>query len=319
MNQEKIAIVLTTYNPNHEYFIKQIDSIRAQTWQNWVCYIVDDKSAQEYQTFIQKVVEGDSRFICYFHDTNLGSYHNFERGLNYCLKDPAIASIAFSDQDDIWHQEKLKLLVEKMRADNAVLVHSDLTVVNDKEEIIHQSCWEYEGRNPEGTNFGVLLLKNTITGCSMLFCASILPKVLPFPVQKEIVWHHDNWVALVASKLGKLSHLRTPLIFYRQHANNSTLGAKKKSSSLLYQFNSWKKKGFNIGGNSYLNQKRLSDAIHSRLSLKNNPFDNAKFDFGLRVLSLGYQCYQSGNEATGIALRYTVLKVLFDFRKIFKK
>ena len=39
---EKIAIVLATYNPNLEYFQKQIQSIKNQTYQNYICHIVDD-------------------------------------------------------------------------------------------------------------------------------------------------------------------------------------------------------------------------------------------------------------------------------------
>ena len=82
---EKIAIVLATYNPNLEYFKKQIESIKNQSYQNWICHIVDDCSQIEYQIAIQKIIAEDSRFICHFHDQNLNHYYNFERGLKYCI------------------------------------------------------------------------------------------------------------------------------------------------------------------------------------------------------------------------------------------
>ena len=114
---EKIGIVLATYNPQLEYFQKQIQSIQNQTLLNWVCHIVDDCSQPEYQTAIKKIVENDSRFICHFHSNNLKHYYNFQRGLQYCIEDPKITAIAFSDQDDIWIPEKLEVLLKELRSD----------------------------------------------------------------------------------------------------------------------------------------------------------------------------------------------------------
>ena len=65
---EKIAIVLATYNPNLEYFKKQIQSIKNQSYQNWICHIVDDCSQMKYQIPIQKIIAEDTRFTWHFHD-----------------------------------------------------------------------------------------------------------------------------------------------------------------------------------------------------------------------------------------------------------
>ena len=94
---EKIAIVLATYNPNLEYFQKQIQSIKNQSYQNWICYIIDDCSQIEYQIAIQRIIAEDTRFICHFHDQNLNHYYNFERGLKYCIEDKTITAIALAD------------------------------------------------------------------------------------------------------------------------------------------------------------------------------------------------------------------------------
>ena len=107
--QEKIGIVLATYNPKIEYLQKQIESIKSQSWENWICHIVDDCSQSIYQTAIQKIVVNDSRFICHFYKNNLNHYHNFERGLKYCAEDETLTAIALADQDDIWHTDKLSI------------------------------------------------------------------------------------------------------------------------------------------------------------------------------------------------------------------
>ncbi len=318
ISQEKIAIVLATYNPHPQYLSKQLASIRQQTWRNWVCHIVDDDSLPEHQEKIQTLVGGDPRFICHFHGTNVGSYHNFERGLQYCVEDEAISSIAFSDQDDIWHPEKLKTLIEKMRSSHALLIHSDLLVVNDQEQVIHPSCWEYEGRNPEKLTPELLLLRNTVTGCSLLFCASLLPQVLPFPMQRNVAWHHDLWVALAAAKLGTIAHLRQPLVAYRLHGNNS-IGAVKDAGKISKELTVWAGKNFRVTGNSYLIHKELSQEFYKRFAPESrNPFDDRSLDFGLRILQLGWQSYWSGYGSEGITMRIFLLKFLFDLRRVFQ-
>ena len=58
-----IAICMATYNPNMELFRAQVESIREQTYGNWVCVISDDCSEQELFDRIAEVVEGDDRFL----------------------------------------------------------------------------------------------------------------------------------------------------------------------------------------------------------------------------------------------------------------
>jgi glycosyltransferase involved in cell wall biosynthesis len=326
-SDEKIGIVLATYNPQLEYFEKQIESIKNQSWQNWICYIVDDCSHPEYQVSIQKIVADDSRFICHFHNENLNHYQNFERGLKYCIEDPIedpiqnskITAICFCDQDDIWQPEKLKVSLEQLRLQNAVLVHSDLELINNQDQTIHPSAWNFEGRNPEQLSPELLLLRNVVTGCSLLFCTSLLDDILPFPPQDEIKWYHDWWVAIVASQKGKIVHISQPLIRYRIHASNS-VGVMSDAGKFYREFFVWVTKKFRITGKSYLIHRNLSQAFYNRFKRQLapnwfNPFDDKRLDFGLGILQLAYKSLQVGYNSEGIALRIWVLKVLFDINR----
>ncbi|MBW4644602.1 MAG: glycosyltransferase [Goleter apudmare HA4340-LM2] len=318
--QEKIGIVLATYNPNLGYFQKQIQSIQNQTWQNWVCHIVDDCSQPEYQSAIQKIVENDSRFIYHFHCDNLKHYHNFERGLQYCIQDSTITAISFSDQDDIWIADKLKVLLKKLRSEQALLVHSDLELINSKDETINSSTWNFEGRNPEKSTVELLLLRNVVTGCSLLFCTSLIPYILPFPQQKEIGLHHDWWVALAAIQIGKIIHIRQPLVRYRLH-NANTVGAMQDAGKFYSEIMLWISKKYRITGKSYFTHYNLSKAFYARFQQQlganwSNPFDEQKLDFGLGILKLCYQSLKTGYRAEGIALRIWFFKFLFDINKI---
>ncbi|MBW4509770.1 MAG: glycosyltransferase family 2 protein [Scytonematopsis contorta HA4267-MV1] len=318
--EEKIGIILATYNPNLEYFQKQIESIKNQSWQNWVCHIVDDCSQTEYQDSIKKIVADDLRFICHFHSENINHYQNFERGLRYCAQYAEITAISFCDQDDIWQQDKLKVSLEKLRSENALLVHSDLELINNHDQIIHPSAWNFEGRNPQQASSDLLLLRNVVTGCSLLFCTSLLDDILPFPEQDEIKWYHDWWVAIVASQRGKIVHINQPLIRYRIHDSNS-VGVMSDAGKFHKELSVWISKKFRITGKSYLIHRNLSQAFYNRfkqqLTLNYfNPFDDKRLDFGLGILQLAYKSFKVGYNSEGIALRIWVLKVLFDLKKI---
>jgi len=320
---EKIAIVLATYNPNLEYFQKQIQSIKNQSYQNWICHIVDDCSQMEYQTAIQTIIAEDSRFIYHFHNQNLNHYYNFERGLKYCIEDKTITAIALADQDDIWYSEKLAVLLENLRYQQAVLVHSDLQMIDSNDEIINHSTWKFEGRNPEKLSIYLLLLRNVVTGCSVLFCASLIKDVLPFPPQKRIHWYHDWWIALVAAQKGKIAHIHQPLVMYRIHGLNN-VGVTQDAGKFYRELLAWISKKFKITGNSYLVHRDLSKAFYQRFPQEldninwSSPFDDKNLDFGFKILKLCYKSLLSGYNSEGIALRIWALKVLFDLEKIRK-
>ncbi|MEH2256940.1 glycosyltransferase [Nostoc sp.] len=317
---EKIGIVLATYNPDLEYFQKQIQSIQNQTWLNWVCHIADDCSQPEYQTAIQKVVENDSRFICHFHSHNIKHYYNFERGLQYCIQDPKITAIAFSDQDDIWQAQKLKVLITKLRSEQTLLAHSDLELIDSHDQTINHSTWDFEGRQPEKATVELLLLRNVVTGCSLLFCSSLITDILPFPQQNEIGWHHDWWIALVAIQKGKIGHIRQPLVRYRLHTSN-TVGAMQNAGNFYTELMLWFRKKYRIAGKSYLIHSNLSKVFQARFyqqlnSSWSNPFDDRRLDFGLGILKLCYQSLKAGYHSEGIALRIFIFKILFDIQRV---
>lgn len=322
-DKEKIGIVLATYNPEVEYFQKQIQSIQNQTWHNWVCHIVDDCSRLEYQAEIQKIVENDSRFIYHFHNDNLKPYHNFERGLQYCVADSTITAIAFSDQDDIWQPQKLEISIAKLRSEQLLLVHSDLELIDTHDKTINPSTWNFEGRNPENATVELLLLRNVFTGCSLLFCTSLLTYILPFPQQNEIAWHHDWWVALVAIQQGKIGHIHQPLVRYRLHSSN-TVGVRRDAGKLYVELIVWLSKKCRITGKSYLIHRNLSKAFYNRFQHQlglnwTDPFDDGQLDFGLGIFKLGYQSWRNRYGSEGIALRIWILKVLFDIQKIYHR
>ncbi|MDJ1182797.1 glycosyltransferase [Roseofilum casamattae] len=318
----KIAIVLATYNPHPTYFQKQIQSLREQTWQNWICYVVDDRSSAESQAIITSTLGNDCRFCFFSHSENTGSYHNFERGLQLCAEDETIDAIATCDQDDIWIRDKLETQWQALESKSAILVHSDLELIDGQDKTRYPSAWEFERRSPQNLTPERLLLRNTITGCAMMFRSELLAKILPFPLHNGGDWCHDWWIALMASHQGAIAHLTVPLVRYRIHESNS-VGVVRNAGTFSQELIAGLQKAEKLQGLSYITHRNLNRAVCDRENLNpndlhHNPFSGESLNFGLPILCLGWQSWQGGYGSPGIAMRVFVHKCRHDLARLFE-
>lgn len=226
-----IEILLATYN-GEKFLAKQLDSLLSQTISDFKLTINDDHSKD---STMQIIDEYRSKFDSIeVSSIKCGSArNNFAHLLNKCTGN----YVLFADQDDVWFPDKIKKLVEAMmKAETLygsscpILIHSDACLIDDLDNMIDHSMWQYQYINPEvGESFGRVLTQNIVTGCTMIANRSLIEKAAPMP-DKALI--HDWWLAIVACAFGKLIPLREPTIMYRQHSSNQ-LGAVKFDSRLI--------------------------------------------------------------------------------------
>jgi glycosyltransferase involved in cell wall biosynthesis len=225
----EIDVLLATYN-GAEFLEEQLKSIVSQTFQSWRVIARDDGSVDATMDILERYAKGFPEKIKIVRD----GFHLGARGsFSALMKLSEAPYIAFCDQDDIWLPEKLAVLVSAVKQQEAiagnevaVLVHSDLEVVDKKMNRIAASFWAYQGIQPERNKLGQLVLENTVTGCAMLFNRALLGRCDEVP---EAAYMHDYWLTLIAAALGRIVFVRESLVRYRQHGNN-TLGAVKLSN-----------------------------------------------------------------------------------------
>jgi glycosyltransferase involved in cell wall biosynthesis len=208
---DRIAICMATYNPEPALLQAQLDSIRAQTDESWVCVISDDRSDAESFESIISAVGDDPRFTVSRSSNRIGFYRNFERALTMAPADAEL--VALSDQDDRWYPEKLAVL--RAAIGDAGLVYSDMRLVDAAGNHIRETLWR--GRRNNHSNLASMLIANSVAGAASLMRREVVEASLPFPDGPG--WEfHDHWIGAIALAGWRLAYVDRPLYDYVQHS-----------------------------------------------------------------------------------------------------
>lgn len=229
-----IDILISTYN-GEKYLSQLLDSLLNQVYQNFKILIRDDGSYDNTLNIISFYAKSNPQQISYLDldSINIGVLKSFERLLTLSTSN----YIMFCDQDDVWLPDKIGKTLNLMQeseakyVDKPILIHTDLTVVDQKLNIIHESFWKYSRISPELlTNFNYLGVCNAVTGCTSMINKKAKEICLPF---SEYALMHDSWLALNIAKNGNIALINEPTILYRQHDKNQ-IGAQSTQSTSEY-------------------------------------------------------------------------------------
>lgn len=228
--EDKVDILLTTYNTKIEYLKEQIDSILNQTYKNFNLIISDDCSPnKEVRKVLEEYSEKDKRIILYFQKNNLGCTRSFE----YLLEKSNSEYIAFSDHDDIWYPDKIEKSLKCLKENNVSLVYCDAEQINQNGEVLHGSYLDYKNMPKlRGKDFILPFSRHIAIGCSQLFTKEVKEKMIPFT---ERTYAHDWHSVYIASQLGGIYCIDEVLFGYRIHENNIFGGRSFKQNMKLWK------------------------------------------------------------------------------------
>ncbi len=152
-----------------------------------------------------RIIEGAGR----------GIVANFGNALDNCRGE----YIFLSDQDDVWHSNKVRVMKHYLEMYDMVV--SNCAIVGEDNHLQGKLFFEING---SATGFINNLIRNSYMGCCMAFRRRLLAKALPFP--KNIPMH-DQWLGLVAELYFKPKFIDQVLVYHRRHGSNaSTTGTK---------------------------------------------------------------------------------------------
>lgn len=287
-----ISILLATYNPRINWLREQLDSLERQSHRPMELLVLDDCSSKVSLEAIRKCV-GDCiksiPFQILQNEKNLGSTKTFE-------KLTLLASgeyIAYCDQDDIWHGDKIETCLNKLMKELGVFAFSDMVIINDKGEKIANSITKVRRHHKfySGTGLGHrLLFSNFVTGCTVLIKSEKAKEAVPFCPYMV----HDHWLALFCSIDERLSFIEEPLLDYRIHENNQTLmmaGIEGKSSYKRIRIEEalnkflWLKAHFKKSPNLSLAISQAIDWMEARKDHFNGSFKSVRTIWSYREFS----------------------------------
>lgn len=273
-----ISIALATYNGS-KYLREQLDSILAQSMDDFEVVACDDCSTDETPQILQEYASRDSRFKVYQNAKNLGFKKNFEHILTLCKGE----FIAFCDQDDIWEPNHLEILYKNIGENDCIGANS--LIIDEKGVSQNKTLLEYWPIHVMPKNekelFQHELYSNVIQGTASLIRASLIKQALPIP---EDIKYHDYWFALVAGLNEKCKYIGDVVLKYRRHSNNASEYQKFTIWNVikdLYRFLK-DRKGFYQDSINLLNnltlqetlqsdkQKLISDALEFYINLSEN-------------------------------------------------
>lgn len=225
-----VEILLATYRPNLNFLYQQLESLNNQDYPYLFLQVRDDGEDDSFYSAIETALAQKITVMPYElkrNEKNIGSNSTFER-----LTEEARGDwLAYCDQDDIWLPTKISTLVSKGIQEDAVLVYSDLAIIDAKNKKLYSSFRDMNPRlkHVQGNNlFDFFLRRNSVTGCTMLLRSDVAKLALPFEKKYYV---HDHWLALFASSVGKIAYHSNSLILYRIHDNNQIGNAKLKGIS----------------------------------------------------------------------------------------
>jgi rhamnosyltransferase len=226
----KVSILLSTYNGSR-YLSEQLLSIKNQSYQEWELIVRDDGSNDNTRSIIKKF--SDKCCGCKVIEDTKGNV-GLTKSLKILLEHVDTEYSMFCDQDDVWNQDKIAILLnqiqklsEKQPSDKMLMVHADSMIVdrdlNPKRR--------FHGSAPK-----LLGLRNSLFRFHVQGASTIFNKALRNAIVKEIsdAYIHDRLAHLLVEFHGVRNYVDCPLMLYRQHENNLLgAGPRYKSRSIL--------------------------------------------------------------------------------------
>jgi glycosyltransferase involved in cell wall biosynthesis len=216
-----VSVVITTYNYAH-FLPRTLDSVLAQTFQDWECVIVDNCSRDHTPEVVAAYTARDRRFRYLRNQTNKG-----EAGSRNVGNGAAAGElIAVLDGDDWWHPEKLERQVRAMRERPGTVLSftGRIDIRAETPEDPGEEIRRLTVPEADVANLGLRLRQdNLLHHSSVLHSRQAVREVGGYEERASyanaVDW--DLWLRLMHQYgAGSFVYLGEPLLYYRLHGSS---------------------------------------------------------------------------------------------------
>ncbi len=220
-----VSIITPTYN-HEKYIAKCIESVIAQTYDNWEMIIIDDGSTDKTPDIIAKY---DEDRIKYYRQKNKGIW-KLNETYNKALKHANGELIAILEGDDFWPHDKLEKQITCFERRDVVLTWGVVGITNSNGNIIKffPDNPEYLLNKSHVELFKKVLHENVIPAVTVMTTKDSLLKIGGFK-QTDYTPFVDYPTWLNLGKIGNFCFSGEVLGYWRRH---STQISQKKDIEL---------------------------------------------------------------------------------------
>lgn len=241
MVKSNAAVLMCTYN-GARFLPQQLDSLVSQHHTDWALWVSDDGSFDNTCEIIKAFSENASQPVTWLNGPCQGFFQNFLSLLGN--QEIEADYYFFSDQDDIWHPDKMSRAIawlQKQPAGKPALYCSRTHLVDEQGRSLGYS--PLFSRKPSFAN----AIVQSVAGGNTMAMNGAMRRVLVTMSQQATCRSHDWWAYIVATAVGAAFYYDPQAtIDYRQHGNNQ-VGSNKGILALMLrlkmlvkgQFSSW--------------------------------------------------------------------------------
>jgi hypothetical protein len=204
-----VSVILPTFN-RLQYLRPAVDSVLAQTFEDWELVIADDGSALETTSYLETVSSHPRvRLMRLIHTGNPSIVRN------EALRAARGEYVAFMDSDDVWLPRKLEIQLGALRASQCRWSYTALTRVNAAGEVMPREA-PGRRRTPGGSILKQLLaLEVAVATPAVMAERSLMSEVSGFDEQQLFFEEYDLWLRL--SSRAEVCAVAEPLVLIRNH------------------------------------------------------------------------------------------------------
>jgi len=107
-----VSVLLTAYN-REQYIAESIESVLAQSYEDFELVIVDDASSDRTAAIVESYARSDSRITMAVNDRNIGDYPNRRKAAGLARG----RFLKYHDSDDVMYRHCLMAMVEPLEAE----------------------------------------------------------------------------------------------------------------------------------------------------------------------------------------------------------
>lgn len=211
---------MATYRPNLKYFKESLNSIAAQTYQNYRLILVNDGSDEEE---LQAILSQYSfSWTVITNSENIGLTKSLNKGLLYCNAE----YIARFDDDDVMEPNRLETQVSYMETNQeCAAVFSNIIRIDESGNYLQK----YETDDNDKIISFLCMRGNCLCHSSLLIRKDILEQLSGYDPLMLYAQDYDLYLRLIEKH--KIYKLPQPLVKFRVGSNRTS--TKKSVMSLL--------------------------------------------------------------------------------------